>query len=214
MDRINNKLDVEIPAEFKQELIQWVEYPSDFFVNEVCAAPGRPAVWGEIRKPVGLGVYFEGLRVREYAAQLPREAKQHFLENRPYKILLHFILNRSRDIPLIRRLVHIYEEEFPEAIRGSKDLGLRPIWSHVIELGYLDVLQEIIGICSIPSVEEMGAAYMETAIDLAPSFEIVKWLHKKGVPVGFSGLATLQSRHMITKGSAEWAFLTHGYSSD
>ncbi|KAI0383195.1 hypothetical protein F5Y04DRAFT_278899 [Hypomontagnella monticulosa] len=213
MDRIEGKLDADIPAEFHQELSQWVRLPSQFFLPGSIDASGRHT-WSDMKTPVGLGVYHEACGFRSYVEHLPQATRKEILERRPYGILLHFMLKHSRDVALIRRLVHMYEEDFPEVIRGSEEVNLRPIWCHVIEAGHADVFQELIEMCAIPTVSELGAQYMATATELAPSFEILEWLHNKGVPVPFSGLATIESRQIITKGSEEWAFLTHGSSDD
>ncbi|KAI0383202.1 hypothetical protein F5Y04DRAFT_278906 [Hypomontagnella monticulosa] len=170
----------EIPDELYQKLLLYVPDVDDYFL---------PITTGDeisyILKSFKESINHEGQRFKEYVSEIPLSERQDFLMRHPFKMLLTFCIP-TRHLDLIRDVVSVYVEHFPEAIWGSREFGLLPVWRLVIELGYLDVFELLINMGAILPISELGAEYMAIALKARLGVRIAEWLHERGISSSMS----------------------------
>ncbi|KAI1104742.1 hypothetical protein F4804DRAFT_332004 [Jackrogersella minutella] len=158
----------ELPEELFQMILAEVTDASDYLH---LAATCKP-MWNKL-DPLYQCILLNAAVIREQAKSVRR------IRNEYGTILSWYLMKRKPDY-LVRPVVNRYLEVFPEAVYGSRKLGLQALWYPAMECDHLGAFQMAIELGTTPPLEVQG----RECLILARSWNcinIILWLMEQGV---------------------------------
>ncbi|KAI6090038.1 hypothetical protein F4821DRAFT_256603 [Hypoxylon rubiginosum] len=127
----------------------------------------------------GIGCNATGRNLDLVFLEDARRFKKHIEDGKPktlYPSILDFIIDSNEAIPMVKRCLEMYAEEYPEHLQYS---DRSPLIERVVESENSAVLELLIAEGLAPSVADNGDVYMTKAI-AQKSQKLVMWLVTHG----------------------------------
>ncbi|KAI0108326.1 hypothetical protein F4814DRAFT_53714 [Daldinia grandis] len=197
---------LHLPTNIFTAILQHITEPKDYFqLARTCRT-----LWDR-QDPIFACVLLDARILWSNASNGPDGSTRRWPPG--YEPLLYWCLRRRQPVHVVARLVERYYRAYPEAVQGSRTSALRPAVVYAMAANHLGAVRVMLDMGVVPPLADLGAKYMDWAVELCGDLAIPRWLAENGVRITAAHMLVLDRRGLASSPEPEWRWFLNQYLS-